>query len=89
MIEKMALIGAIALPLWNIPLILHIIKRKSADDISMPWVVGVWVCIVMMFPSGINLPDLVWRIYNWINITCFTMVLVTVLYYRIFKKRQK
>ena len=86
MIEKMAMIGAIVLPLWNFPLIAHIVKRKSADDISLPWALGVWVCIVLMFPAGLKSADMVWRIFNVINIVCFTMVVATVLFYRMKKK---
>ncbi len=81
MIEKIALVAAICLPLWNVPLILRIIKRKSSDDISLLWVVGVWVCIVLMAPSGFKSEDFVWRIYNVINLIFFTGVLATVLYY--------
>ena len=88
MIEKMAMIGAIVLPLWNFPLIMHIVKRKSADDISLPWALGVWVCILLMFPSGMNSADFVWRIYNYINVVCFTLVVAVVLYYRSKSKKK-
>ena len=42
MIQTIALIASIVLPLWNIPLILKIIRRKSSRDVSMSWAVGVW-----------------------------------------------
>ena len=76
------MIGAIVLPLWNFPFIANIIKRKCADDVSLSWAVGVWVCIVLMFPAGMKSPDMIWRIYNYINLVCFTLVVATVLYYR-------
>ena len=41
MIETLGVIAGIALPLFNIPLILKIIKRKSSQDISLTWVIGV------------------------------------------------
>lgn len=77
-----SLLAAIILPFWNIPLILRIIKRKSSEDISMPWAIGVWVCIVLMFPSGLASQDIVWKAFNIINFFLFTAVVVTVYAYR-------
>jgi len=85
MTEKIALIASIILPLWNIPLIVRIIKRKSSRDISMYWVVGVWTCFVLMAPDGFVSEDLVWRTFNIVNFIFFTIVFVIVLAYR--KKR--
>ena len=85
MTEKIALIASIILPLWNIPLIVRIIKRKSSRDISMYWVVGVWTCFVLMAPDGFVSEDLVWRTFNIVNFIFFTIVFVVVLAYR--KKR--
>lgn len=81
-VQYVGLISAVILPLWNIPLIIKIVKRKSSTDISLAWVVGVWVCIVLMFPSGVQSPDLVWRTFNIVNLVLFTAVFVTVLKYR-------
>ena len=82
MIEKIALVSAVILPLWNIPLVLRIIKRKSSHDISLSWVWGVWVCLVLMAPAGFLSKDLVWRVFNMVNLVFFTLVLVTVLVHR-------
>jgi len=82
MTEKIALIASIVLPLWNIPLIVRIIKRKSSRDISMYWVVGVWICFVLMAPDGFVSEDLVWRTFNIVNFIFFTIVFVVVLAYR-------
>jgi len=82
MTEKIALIASIVLPLWNIPLIVRIIKRKSSRDISMYWVVGVWTCFVLMAPDGFVSEDLVWRTFNIVNFIFFTIVFVVVLAYR-------
>ena len=81
-IDKIAFVGAIALPLFNIPLILRIIRRKSSQDLSLCWVLGVWACIVLMAPSGFQSPDIVWRVYNYFNITMFTGVVIATLRYR-------
>ena len=82
MAERIALISSIILPLWNIPLIVRIIKRKSSGDISMYWVVGVWTCFALMAPAGFASKDLVWRTFNVVNFIFFTLVLVIVLVYR-------
>ena len=81
-IEKIGLVTAIILPLWNIPLIAKIVKRRSSGDISLAWVVGVWVCVVLMAPSGFQSKDMVWRVFNVMNFILFTAVFVVVLKYR-------
>ena len=81
MFQKIALVAAIILPLWNLPLIYRIIRRKSSRDISISWALGVWVCIVLMAPSSFVSKDFVWKIYNMINFVLFTCVVVTVLIY--------
>ncbi len=85
--EKVALIAAIILPLWNIPLIIRIIKRKSSDDISLHWALGVWVCFLLMAPDGLRSEDPVWRVFNIVNLIMFSMVVITVLVYRKKKKQ--
>ena len=82
MIEQLSFLATIALPLWNIPLILHIQKRKSAKDLSLPWVVGVWACVLLMLPAGLASPDHIFRTYAVINAVLFTGVLVQALRYR-------
>jgi len=82
LIDKVALVAAIALPLFNIPLIMRMIQRKSSQDLSLTWVLGVWVCIVLMAPSGFQSEDTVWRIYNYFNVTLFTCVMIITLKYR-------
>ena len=81
-VEKIALVSAVVLPLWNIPLIFRIIQRKSSRDISLSWAVGVWVCLALMAPSGFLSKDAVWRVFNVVNFFFFTLVLITVLAYR-------
>ena len=75
------------LPLFNIPLILRIVKRKSADDISLVWVFGVWICILLMSPEALASPDSAFRIFGWMNLIFFTgVVFVTVKYHHKFKR---
>ena len=77
--------AAVALPFFNIPLILRMIRRKSSEDISVVWVLGVWVCLLLMFPSGILSSDFVFRVFNIVNIVFFTAVAAVTVFYR--KKR--
>jgi len=86
-IEKMALFAAVTLPLWNIPLIIRIVRRKSSEDISLYWTLGVWGCLVLMTPRAVVSPDPVFRIYNIVNVVIFSVVVAIVLVYR--KKKIK
>ncbi len=82
MFIKLGLIAAIILPLWNIPLILRIIKRKSSADISLAWTLGVWGCMLCMFPSGVQSSDIVWKAFNIVNFILFSFVVFFVVFYR-------
>ena len=82
MIKMIALIAAVALPLFNIPLIARIIKRKSSKDLSTHWALGVWICFILMAPESLRSPDIVWRAFSIMNILLFTCVLIAVLVYR-------
>jgi len=82
MMKTIALIAAIALPLFNIPLIVRVIKRRSSRDLSIYWAVGVWACFLLMLPEAFRSPDIVWRVFSIMNIALFTCVLIVVLIYR-------
>lgn len=82
MFQKIAMIASIILPLWNIPLIRHIIRRKSSRDVSMAWALGVWSCLALMVPSGILSPDRVWKVFTIVNFVLFSVVVATILIYR-------
>ena len=81
--KTIALISAIVLPLWNIPLIVRVIRRKSSTDMSISWVLGVWTCFLFMSPEAFRSPDIVWRAFNIANMILFTAVVVVVLRYRV------
>ena len=83
LIQQVGLVAAIILPLWNIPLIIRIIKRKSSKDISLLWAVGVWVCLILMAPSGFVSEDIVWKAFNIMNIMLFSVVtFFTIIYHK-------
>ncbi len=81
-IKIIGIITACILPLFNIPLIWRIVHRKSSQDISLAWALGVWVCLLFMAPSGFTSEDIVWRIFSYINFLFFTCVVGVVLRYR-------
>jgi uncharacterized protein with PQ loop repeat len=81
-VENIGLVASIVMPLWNIPLIVRIVRRRSSEDISMSWVMGVWICALLMAPSGVTSTDLVWRCFNIVNLITFTGVVIAVWRYR-------
>ena len=83
--QILGMTGALVMPVWNIPLIVRIIQRKSSDDISIAWVVGVWVCVMLMVPSSLASKDPVLKMFGIVNAISFSCVFVTVLKYH-FKK---
>lgn len=82
LIDKIAFVAAIVLPLFNIPLIIRIVQRKSSKDISLWWVYGVWTCILLMAPSSFQSEDIVWRFFNYNNVFFFTAVVFVTFKYR-------
>ena len=82
MIQTLGLIAAVLMPLWNIPLIVRIEKRKSSKDISVPWALGVLGCILLMLPAALTSPDIVLRVFGILNAVLFSAVVIQILRYR-------
>lgn len=82
LVEKIALLASIGLPLWNIPLIINICKRKSSEDLSTSWLLGVWVCSLLMLPNGLVSDDIVLKTFSIVNITLFSGVVIVAFKYR-------
>ena len=78
----LGLVAAVAMPFWNIPLIVRIQRRKSSRDISLAWVLGIWACILLMLPSALVSPDAIFRAFAVVNSVLFTAVVVQVLRHR-------
>ena len=87
MMEIISLIASVVLPMFNIPLMIRVIRRKSSSDISLTWAWGVWICLLLMAPSGFTSTDLVWKTFNICNLILFTAVVIIVTIYR--KKEAK
>jgi uncharacterized protein with PQ loop repeat len=86
--EHITQIGAVAgfvLPFFNIPLIYRIVKRKSSDDFSLVWMIGVWICILLMSPAALTSEDVAFRAFGITNLIFFTVVVVVALKYRSWK----
>ena len=81
-IEKIGLVSAVALPFFNIPLIMRLVQRKSSNDFSLSWALGVWVCIVFMTPQALRSPDVAFRAFGLLNILFFSIVAFLVVKYR-------
>ena len=75
-------VAAVALPFWNIPLILRIQRRRSSQDLSLLWALGVWVCILLMLPAALASPDRVFRAFAVVNTVLFSAVVIQILRFR-------
>lgn len=81
-IEKLAVVAGIALPFFNIPLIIRLWQRKSSEDLSITWALGVWVCAVLMVPQALRSTDIAFRSFGVVNIAFFSVVTALILKYR-------
>ena len=74
--------AAVILPLWDIPLMARVIKRKSSQDISLGWILGLWLSSVLMAPSAFIAGDKAAIGFNAVNVIMLTAVLIVVFKYR-------
>jgi hypothetical protein len=81
-LEVLALAASVIMPLFNIPLIVKIIRRRSSDDLSLSWLFGIWGCILLMIPWALVTQDVVLRAFGIMNFLLFSAVVVVVLKYR-------
>ena len=87
LLATISLIAGIVLPFWNIPLIVRVIKRRSSEDISLWWGIGVWVSLALMLPHGLITEEMVLRWFTIANFTLFTITFIIILMYH--KPRDK
>lgn len=81
-IEKAGIIAGVTMPLFNIPLIMRIVQRKSSADISLSWALGVWICILLMTPQALSSADPAFRSFGIVNLVFFTAVTFVTYKYR-------
>ena len=79
--QNLGFLGALCMPLCNIPMIARIIQRKSSNDISLAWVFGVEICVIAMVPSSLLSADPVLRIFGITNAFFFSVVTLVVWVY--------
>ncbi len=80
--ETLGFWAAVMLPLWDIPLMVHVVRRQSSQDISLWWVWGLWGTSVLMAPSAFISGEKTAIGFNIVNVIMLTGVLVVVLKYR-------
>ena len=81
MIQILGMVSGILMPLFNLPLMLRIIRRRSSQDISLVWVVGVWFCVIGLLPSSLQSPDPILFAFGVVNALLFSGVFLSVLYF--------
>jgi uncharacterized protein with PQ loop repeat len=80
--EVLALGASVVMPLWNIPLIVRVIQRKSSRDLSLFWLWGVWGCMLLMMPWAFVTKDIVLKTFSSANFVLFSGVVLVVIRYR-------
>ena len=87
-IQQCGLVASIILPFFNLPLMIRIIRRRSADDVSLVWVIGVYVCFLIMLPAGLTTSDPVFKGFTIANLIFFSGVFFSVVYFRIIVRKK-
>jgi uncharacterized protein with PQ loop repeat len=80
--EWLAMLASVIMPMWNIPLIIKILHRRSSQDLSLHWLWGVWTCMVLMVPWGLVTQDKVLKVFTLVNVLLFSVVVFVVMKYR-------
>jgi Mn2+/Fe2+ NRAMP family transporter len=80
-IKIVGVVASVVLPLFNIPLILKIRKRGSSKDFSLTWAFGIMGCTILMMPSVLITPDIVFKAFGVINFISFSSVMFYILKY--------
>lgn len=80
-IKIVGVVASVVLPLFNIPLILKIRRRGSSKDFSLTWAFGIMGCTLLMMPSVLITPDIVFKAFGIINLISFSTVMFYILKY--------
>ena len=80
-IKIVGVVASVVLPLFNIPLVLKIRKRGSSNDYSLTWTFGILGCLLLMLPSALLTPDIVFKVFGIINLVTFLIVVFYILKY--------
>lgn len=82
LMDQAATVAGAVLPLFDLSLIMHVVKRRSSEDISITWAVGLWLTSVAMAPTGLMSGDLASKAFNLVNVIMLTIVVWVVIKYR-------
>ena len=88
-ITLLGLVASIVLPFFNIPLMIRMFQRKSSEDLSLTWVIGVFVCILATVPAALRSPDIIFKIYQIVNVIFFSGVVGFAVYYRCQERQRR
>ncbi|MBI2340353.1 MAG: hypothetical protein HYU99_08330 [Deltaproteobacteria bacterium] len=83
MIRTIGFVASLALPLFNIPLMVKIIRRRSSEDLSLVWLLGVFSCLILIEPAALASSDFIFRFFATLNVILFSGVVATALYFRL------
>src|SRR5262245_1891926 len=81
MIQTLGMVSAVLMPFFDIPLIWRVVKRRSSEDISLVWTLGIWICILGMLPASLISADPIMKAFGIVNTLLFTAVVIAVLWY--------
>ena len=81
-LQALGYLASVVLPLFNIPLVVRLCRRKSSADLSLVWVFGVLACLMMILPVAWASTDPVFRLFSILNFLFFSPVAGLALYYR-------
>lgn len=81
-LQTLALMASVVMPLFNIPLIVRIVQRKSSEDLSFSWFFGVWICMLLMLPWAFVTKDTVLKVFSFVNVSLFSLVGFVMIKYR-------
>jgi len=80
-IKIVEVVSSVVLPLFNIPLILKIRKRGSSKDYFLTWTFGIFDCLLLIIPSVLLMPHIVFKVFGIINLVTFSTVILYILKY--------
>ncbi|MBI2066865.1 MAG: hypothetical protein HYW02_06835 [Deltaproteobacteria bacterium] len=88
-IQNVGLVASITLPFFNIPLMIRMVKRRSSEDLSLIWVVGVFSCLLAILPTAWLSTDFVFKVFSIVNVLLFSGVVVLALFFRFAHKTKR
>ena len=86
-IQNLGLASSVILPFFNIPLMIRMVKRRSSEDLSLVWVIGVFICLLGMQPAAWCSTDCVFKVFSVTNLILFSGVVFLTIFFRIYRAK--